>query len=640
MSHLIIYIDGASRGNPGPAAVGVIAKTPDGKRLDAISANIGEATNNVAEYQALITALKLALKHVGKDIEIRSDSELLIKQMTGKYRIKSARLRKLAMEAMELVRQLGSVRFTAIPRTKNKEADKLANEALDDAMGIIKPSIKVKKPKGRDDMETKEEVVLKVGYSFDDILLEPLYSEVLPHDTDLSVRLCADIVLNIPILSSAMDTVTESRMAIALAQQGALGVIHRNMSPERQAAEVVAVKRAESVTIRDPITIPPTITVGEAVAIMNENNITGLPVVEGGKLVGILTSRDIRFEPDTSRNVTELMTTKLITMKEGEPLEKAAKLLHKNRIEKILVVDEAGLLTGLITAKDLQKKKEHPQAVVDDEGHLLAAAAVGVGSNLKERARLLAEAGVDIFAVDTAHGDSKNVVKAVEFLKAEFSDIPVIAGNIATPDGAERLAKAGADAVKVGVGPGSICTTRVITGAGVPQASAIAECFKLLNKLEIPLIADGGIRYSGDATKAFALGASAIMLGNMFAGTDEALGETVLLEGRRFKVYRGMGSIGAMKEGARDRYMQEHITEIEKMVPEGIEGRVPYRGPVADVVYQIVGGVRAGMGMVGAANIPELWKKARFRRVTLAGLQESHPHSVTITKEAPNYMSR
>ncbi|MCK5833806.1 IMP dehydrogenase [bacterium] len=488
-------------------------------------------------------------------------------------------------------------------------------------------------------MNSQRKIPDRPSYSFDDILILPGYSEVLPHEVDLKLPFTGNIKLNIPIISAAMDTVTESQMAIALAQLGALGIIHRNMTPERQAFEVAAVKRAKSVLIRDPITIPPTITVGQAVSLMDKHNITGLPVVKNDKLVGILTHRDIRFEPDLNRIVSELMTSKLITLNENEPMEKAAELLHKYRIEKILVVDNEKHLVGLITARDLQKKEDNPNAIVDSEGHLIVAAALGVGTDLEKRSEILGEADADIFSIDTAHGDSKNVIETIKYLKKNFSKIPVIAGNVGTSDGAVRLADAGADVVKVGIGPGSICTTRVITGVGVPQAEAVYNCAMVLDQYKIPIIADGGIRYSGDATKALALGASAVMLGNMFAGTDEAPGETVLFEGRRFKVYRGMGSLGAMQQGARDRYAQEHVTDIQKMVPEGIEGRIPYRGPVADVVYQLVGGIRAGMGMAGAQDINEFWTKTKFCRITSTSLRESHPHDIAVTKEAPNYNS-
>ncbi|HHS50545.1 MAG TPA: IMP dehydrogenase [candidate division Zixibacteria bacterium] len=488
-------------------------------------------------------------------------------------------------------------------------------------------------------MEVPHKIPNRPSYSFDDILILPAYSDILPHDADLRVDFAGGITLNLPIVSAAMDTVTESKMAIALAQIGALGIIHRNMPPEIQANEVVAVKRAKSVLIRDPITIPPSITVGQAISLMDKHNITGLPVVENDKLVGILTSRDIRFEPNLDRIVSELMTKTLVTLQDGEPLEKAAELLHKHRIEKILVVDAEGRLVGLITARDLQNKKDNPEAIIDEEGHLIVGAALGVGADIEARSELLFEAGADIFSIDTAHGDSKNVFSAIAFLKKRFPNIPVIAGNVGTADGALRLSDAGADVVKVGIGPGSICTTRVITGVGVPQAEAVYVCAKALEDRKIPIIADGGIRYSGDAAKAIALGASAVMLGNMFAGTDEAPGETVLFEGRRFKVYRGMGSLGAMQKGARDRYAQEHVTDIQKLVPEGIEGRIPYRGPVGDVVFQLIGGIRAGMGMVGANDIRDFQNKAKFCRVTSTGLRESHPHDISITKEAPNYKS-
>ncbi len=633
-----LNIDGASRGNPGPSAVGAVLTENSGKEIESLGAFIGEATNNVAEYTALIIGLKLAIKHDARKITILSDSELLVKQMTGAYKIKSKQLMQLATEAASLAREFERIEYKYIPRSRNKKADKIANDTLDDATGITKKKREYKN--SRNIMDEKRRVPEEPSYSFDDIIIEPGYSEVLPHDVNISTRLCCNITLNVPILSAAMDTVTESRMAISLAQIGALGVIHRNMPPEIQAKEVAKVKRAESVLIRDPITIPPDLNVGQAIEIMKQHNITGLPVVKDGKLVGILTSRDIRFEPDPAKLVSELMTKDLITMEESEPMEKARILLHAHRIEKLLIVDSDGSLVGLVTARDIQKKEEHPQAIFDEEGHLLCAAAVGVGKDLPERAQLLIDAGADVLVTDTAHGDSKNVLKAIEFLKTEFPDVPVIGGNVATADGALRVVKAGADAVKIGVGPGSICTTRVITGAGVPQASAIEECARALAKKDIPLIADGGIRYSGDAAKALALGAYAIMLGNMFAGTDEAPGETVLFEGRRFKVYRGMGSLGAMKKGARDRYQQEHVTEIEKMVPEGIEGRIPYRGPVVETVYQIEGGIRAGMGMAGAPNLQNFRTKTKFRKVTFSGLQESHPHNVQITKESPNYRTQ
>ncbi len=634
----ILNIDGASRGNPGPSAAGVLLRNPKGEIIEEVGVFLGATTNNVAEYSSLIIGLKLALKHTVKKLLIRSDSELVVRQMTGEYKINSPILRKMAVEAASLVRQFESVEYQSIPRERNTEADKIANEALDNANGASSP--KKSTATQRNKMSEKSRVPSEASFSFDDILIEPAYSEILPHDVDISTRLCGEIVLNVPIVSAAMDTVTESKMAIALAQLGAIGVVHRNLPSDEQASEVIKVKRAESVLIRDPITILPNLTVSQAVDIMDENNITGLPVVEYGKLLGILTSRDIRFEPDPKKLVSELMTTDLVTMKESEPIARAKALLHVHKIEKLLIVDNDGNLVGLVTARDIQKRRDNPLTVFDDEGHLICAAAVGVGKDLPQRAQKLADAGVDVFVTDAAHGDSKNVLRAIEFLKTEFPDIPVIGGNVATAEGALRVAKAGADAVKVGVGPGSICTTRVITGAGVPQASAIEECAKALANKDVPIIADGGIRYSGDAAKALALGAYAVMLGNMFAGTDEAPGETILFEGRQFKVYRGMGSLSAMKKGARDRYMQEHVEEISKMVPEGIEGRIPYRGPVADTVYQIEGGIRAGMGMAGASDLKEFRTKTKFRKITFASLQENHPHNVQITQESPNYRTK
>lgn len=484
-------------------------------------------------------------------------------------------------------------------------------------------------------MKSMEEML-----SYDDILLKPRYSDVLPNEVDTGTDLTRKIRLAIPILSAAMDTVTEHKMAITMAQEGGLGVIHRNMSPQRQAEEVRKVKRFEAGLIRDPMTISPEATIGAAFEIMQRYGISGLPVVEDGKLVGIITHRDLRFETDMSKKVNDLMTKEPITASPGISIDEAIKLLHQHRIEKLPVIDSEGKLVGLITVKDIAKSKEHPNAVKDKLGRLLVAAAVGVGKDLELRAEMLVDAGVDVFVVDTAHGDSKNVVRATEFLKKRYPEIDVIAGNVATAEGTARLAEAGADAIKVGVGPGSICTTRVVTGCGVPQASAVMICAEEAQKHGVGIIADGGIRYSGDITKAIALGAVAVMVGNLLAGTDEAPGETVLYEGRRFKVYRGMGSLGAMKDGARDRYFQEETIDMRKLVPEGIEGRVPYKGPASEVIYQLIGGLRAGMGMVGARNIPELWEKAEFIRVTWAGLAESHPHNVQITKEAPNYWIR
>jgi len=440
--------------------------------------------------------------------------------------------------------------------------------------------------------------------SYDDILLVPQYSEVTPAEVDVSTRLTEKIKLNIPLISAAMDTVTEHRMAIALAQAGGLGIIHRNIPIEVQAEEVRKVKRHEAGMISDPITISPDATVRQALEIMRSRSISGLPVVKDEKLVGIITNRDLRFEKDLSRPVSELMTPNPITIRENFDFEQALALLHKHRIEKLPVVDAAGKLVGLITVKDIQKSQEHPLAVKDSMGRLLVGAAVGVGKDMPDRVAALVESGADVIVIDTAHGDSKNVVETTKYIKAHYPEVDVIAGNVATAEGTRRLIEAGADAVKVGVGPGSICTTRVITGAGMPQASAVYLCAQEAKKHNRTIIADGGIRYSGDIAKALGLGADAVMIGNLFAGTDEAPGETILYEGRRFKVYRGMGSLGAMKKGARDRYHQEDIADESKLVPEGIEGRVPYKGPVGEVIYQLVGGLRAGMGMTGAKISP------------------------------------
>ncbi|MCX6825956.1 MAG: IMP dehydrogenase, partial [candidate division Zixibacteria bacterium] len=472
----------------------------------------------------------------------------------------------------------------------------------------------------------------------DDVLLVPCKSEVLPRDIDIATSLTANIILNIPIVSAAMDTVTEYKLAIALARQGGIGIIHKNLAPEVQAAEVDKVKRSESGMIVDPITIPPDRLIGEALRVMKKFSISGIPITKDGKLVGILTNRDLRFHKELDLPISEVMTSKnLITAPEGISLEAAQELLRKNRIEKLLIVDGENNLKGMITVKDIMKQILYPSACKDDRGRLRVGAAVGVSNDLEKRTELLVNAGVDILVIDSSHGHSAGVLKTVEFLKKRFSSKPLMAGNVATKEGARALIDAGADSIKVGIGPGSICTTRVITGAGMPQITAISECVEMAGKHNIPVVADGGIRYSGDITKALAAGADAVMIGSLFAGTQESPGETVLYEGRTFKVYRGMGSLESMKAGSRDRYFQEHQEDISKFVPEGIEGRVPYKGELSDSVYQLVGGLRSGMGICGACNIKELQGKAKFVRVTQAGVIESHPHSVAISKEAPNY---
>lgn len=475
----------------------------------------------------------------------------------------------------------------------------------------------------------------EVALSFDDVLLVPAYSEVTPGQVDVSTRLTSQIKLNIPVLSAAMDTVTESRMAIAIAREGGLGVIHRNMSIERQAQEVDKVKRSEHGVISDPFYLSPEHSVSDALALMEKYHISGVPVVSGGKLVGIITNRDIRFEDDYSKPISAVMTSEgLITAPVGTSLEEAMKIMARHKIEKLPLVDAEFHLRGLITLKDIEKTRKHPRAAKDTRGRLLAGAAVGVGPGTMDRVRALVDAGVDVLVVDSAHGHSAGVLDTVAKIKEKYPEKAVIAGNVATGEGAVDLVKRGADAVKVGVGPGSICTTRVVTGAGVPQLSAILEVSRKLRELDVPVIADGGIRYSGDITKALAAGAGCVMLGSLLAGTEESPGEMEIWQGRSFKVYRGMGSLGAMKEGSADRYFQEPSA---KLVPEGIEGRVPYKGPLAETIYQLLGGVKAGMGYCGAKNIPELHEKARFVRVTASGLRESHPHDVYITKEAPNY---
>ncbi|MBK9063129.1 MAG: IMP dehydrogenase [Acidobacteria bacterium] len=479
---------------------------------------------------------------------------------------------------------------------------------------------------------------IPLALTFDDVLLLPAHSRVHPADTDLRTRLTDGILLNIPVLSAAMDTVTESRLAIAMAQNGGLGVIHKNFTIEAQAAEVDKVKRSESGMIVDPVTCRPTQKISEALEVMANFRISGVPVVdERGKLVGILTNRDLRFETRMDLPISERMTKEnLVTCPPGTTLEQAKELLHRHRIEKLLVVDRGGNLKGLITVKDIQKQIKYPNACKDSLGRLRVAAAVGASADLKDRARELIAAKVDLLVLDSSHGHSEGVLKGLAALKKAFPSTPVLAGNVATAEGTRDLVKRGADAVKIGIGPGSICTTRVVTGAGVPQIHAILEAVKGIGKSRVTLVADGGIKFSGDVTKALAAGAHSVMIGSLFAGTDEAPGETILYQGRTFKAYRGMGSLGAMKQGSADRYFQDE-EEPRKMVPEGIEGMVPYKGPVSTLLGQLTGGVRSGMGLSGAATLPDLVKKAKFVRITAAGLKESHAHDVIITKEAPNY---
>ncbi|MCK4485379.1 MAG: IMP dehydrogenase [Desulfobacterales bacterium] len=480
--------------------------------------------------------------------------------------------------------------------------------------------------------------ILEEGLTFDDISLVPAYSEVLPRDVDVQTRLTRGISLNIPIISAAMDTVTEAQTSISLAREGGMGIIHRNMSIKSQALEVDKVKKSESGMIVDPLTIDPERPIHEVLALMERYRISGVPVVKGEHLVGIVTNRDLRFETNLRKKVSEIMTRdNLVTVSEGITLEESKKLLHEHRIEKLLVVDDKGCLKGLITIKDIEKIKKYPNACKDHLGRLRVGAAVGIGSDMEKRAEVLLTAGADVIAIDTAHGHSLGVLRAIEQLKGTFRSIELIAGNVAAPEGVKALIRAGADGVKIGVGPGSICTTRIIAGVGVPQVSAIMNCRPVSEKTGIPLIADGGIKFSGDITKAIAVGAHAVMIGSLFAGTDESPGETILFQGRSYKVYRGMGSLEAMKKGAKDRYYQEDLAEEAKLVPEGIVGRVPYKGALSGCVYQLVGGLKAGMGYVGCRTIEELWQRARFVRITTSGLRESHVHDVIITKEAPNY---
>jgi IMP dehydrogenase len=481
--------------------------------------------------------------------------------------------------------------------------------------------------------------LLQKALTFDDVLLVPAHSAILPRDVSLATRLTRKIHLNMPLVSAAMDTVTESRLAIALAQEGGIGILHKNLSPKLQAAEVSKVKRFESGVLKDPITIGPNVTVRELLALTRLHRISGFPVLENGRVVGIVTNRDLRFETELDQPVSAIMTPKdrLVTVKEGTSVAEAQTLLHKHRLERVLVVNNKFELRGLITVKDILKSTEHPFACKDESGRLRVGAAIGVGEGTEERAVLLAEAGVDVLVVDTAHGHSEGVLKRVEWVKKNFPQVEVIGGNIATGDAAKALVDHGADAVKVGIGPGSICTTRIVAGVGVPQITAIDNVASALAASNVPLIADGGIRYSGDISKAISAGAHAVMLGGMFAGTDEAPGEIVLYQGRSYKSYRGMGSLGAMKEGAADRYFQDSDSNVEKLVPEGIEGRVPYKGSVAPVIHQLMGGLRASMGYVGCSTIDEMRQKAQFVEITSAGIRESHVHDVQITKEAPNY---
>lgn len=478
----------------------------------------------------------------------------------------------------------------------------------------------------------------KHALTFDDILLVPQYSDIVPSQVSTKSFFARNTYLHVPIISAAMDTVTENKTARAMAQLGGLGIIHKNMKIEKQAAEVEKVKKYESGMIIDPITLGPKQKVHEALELMRHYSISGVPITVDKKIVGILTNRDLRFETNVDQPIENIMTKdRLITAKEGISLEKAKDILHQFRIEKLPVIDDKGVLKGLITIKDIEKAKAYPFATKDSHGRLLAGAAIGVGPESIDRVQALVASKVDIITVDTAHGHSKNVIEMVKYIHKNFPDVIIVAGNVVTPEGTEDLIKAGADVVKVGVGPGSICTTRVVAGVGMPQITGVLDCAEVARKHGKTIIADGGIKYSGDITKVMALGASAVMIGNLLAGTDESPGESILYQGRSYKVYRGMGSLGAMVEGSRDRYAQMDVAEEDKLVPEGIEGRVPYKGSVSAVIYQLAGGLRSGMGYLGAASIEDLQKKAKFVQITSQGLRESHVHDVSITKEAPNY---
>jgi len=483
--------------------------------------------------------------------------------------------------------------------------------------------------------------LLQKALTFDDVLLVPAYSNILPAATSLRTKLTRNITLNIPLLAAAMDTVTEARLAIAMAQEGGIGIIHKNLTPKDQAREVARVKRFEAGVLRDPITIPPTTTIREVIDLAQQYGISGFPVVEGKTVVGIITNRDLRFETELDAEVRAKMTPreKLVYVKEGADLDEAKRLMNKHRLERVLVVNEAFELRGLITVKDIQKSTEHPNASKDAQGKLLVGAAVGVGDRDRERVELLVAAGVDVLVVDTAHGHSQGILDRVKWIKQTYPQVDVIGGNIATAAAAKALVENGADAVKVGIGPGSICTTRIVAGVGVPQISAISNVSEALKGTGVPCIADGGIRFSGDIAKALAAGANTVMMGSMFAGTEEAPGEVILYQGRSYKSYRGMGSLGAMADGSADRYFQDASAKADKFVPEGIEGRVAYKGSVLAILYQLVGGVRQAMGYCGCATIDELREKAEFVEITSAGMRESHVHDVQITKEAPNYRS-
>ncbi len=481
--------------------------------------------------------------------------------------------------------------------------------------------------------------VVEKALTFDDVLLIPAHSEVLPRDVSLATRLTRNITLNLPLLSAAMDTVTEARLAIALAQEGGIGIVHKNLSIEQQAAEVAKVKRFESGVVRDPITISPDMPVSEVLQLTRQNRFSGLPVVEGNKVVGIVTNRDLRFETRLDQPVRNVMTPRerLVTVRESDPRDVAMRLMHQHRLERVLVVNDAFELRGLITVKDILKSSEHPLAAKDSSGRLLVGAAVGVGEGTDERVEALVEAGVDTIVVDTAHGHSQGVLDRVQWVKKRFPHIDVIGGNIATATGARALVDHGADGIKVGIGPGSICTTRIVAGVGVPQITAIRNVSEALAGTGVPCIADGGIRYSGDVSKALAAGANAVMIGGLFAGTEEAPGEIELFQGRSYKSYRGMGSLGAMQQGSSDRYFQDSENNADKLVPEGVEGRVPYKGTVMAVIHQLMGGLRASMGYLGCGTIDAMHQKAEFVEISHAGMRESHVHDVQITKEAPNY---